>query len=385
MKLLVTGGAGFIGRWLLCLLPSDVEVVVVDRLEEQVHGPNPDFPTDVRTRATCIRCDVRDVEGWKHAAGGTHVVVHLAALNGTGQSMHQQSRYIEHNVIGTSRLFDVFAQIEPKPRRVTLASSRAVYGEGAFCDGDQIVYPGSRKAAALAQGHWEVENSSGVPLKAVPVREDAPLQPISIYGMTKMWQEQLLSWFAAAHGFEYFVFRMQNVYGPLQSLQNPHTGLMGALISGITREGKVELFEDGQMSRDFVFVGDVARALVTAISHQGQTNCTLNFGSGKSVSLAKLVQILARLTGRNPIVSCGGRYRLGDVRHASADMTAYEAIFGPWQPVTLGVGLAEYVKWFLAQPAASSAALAASVEELATKRVLLKTAALGRYLRDEAI
>src|SRR4051794_9176083 len=132
MKVLITGGAGFIGRWLLRELPNDADVVLVDRLDEQIHGPSPRFPADVKARATCLRCDVRDVEQWKDAAAGADVVVHLAALTGTGQSMYEHHRYIDNNVLGTNRLCEALAEMRPRPRRVIFASSRAVYGEGAF-------------------------------------------------------------------------------------------------------------------------------------------------------------------------------------------------------------------------------------------------------------
>ncbi len=372
LKILITGGAGFVGRWLMRQLPTNVNVIVVDSLVREVHGENPQFPPDVEARATCIRCDVRDTNGWKEAVAGADVVVHLAALTGTGQSMYQLSRYIEHNVLGTSELCEVLAEMHPKPHRVVLASSRAVCGEGAFRDGKENVYPGPRAAAALKAGRWELENAAGIPISPIPCSETTPLRPASIYGMTKMWQEQLIVQAAEACGVDHLILRLQNVYGPLQELSNPYTGILGALTTGIVRRGRVELFEDGNMTRDFVFVGDVARAFLAGIECPGRLACTLNVGSGRSVTLHSLTELLAELTGRDPMVDCRGRYRVGDVRHASADMSTYESTLGPWRPATLRDGLTDYLNWFMEQPEAGGDALDASLSEMSSRKLLLE-------------
>jgi dTDP-L-rhamnose 4-epimerase len=353
MKILITGGAGFIGRWVLQALPEGVEVVVVDSLVEQVHGRAGRFPDDVLQRATCLKCDLRDVEQWRRAATGAETVVHLASLTGTAQSMSQQSRYIEHNILATSALCGVLAGLTTLPRRIILASSRAVYGEGAYLDGDRLVHPGPRRIADLAQGRWDVEAHDGARLTPTPVHEDAPLRPVSFYGLTKLWQEQALSRFARAHGIDLLILRFQNVYGPHQPAA-AHAGIVAALASGIAHERRVELFEDGEMTRDFVHVHDAADAIVEGIGAPRQLDCTLNVGSGTSVSLRDLTRRLAELLGPTPIVECHGRYRQGDVRHAVADMAAFERVFGPRRHLALSDGLAEYVRWFIEQPGASS-------------------------------
>ena len=370
MKILVTGGAGFIGRWLLRQLPPSVEVVVVDVLEEQVHGPNPVFPAEVLARAQCIQADVRDLDRWTNAAVGADVVVHLASQTGTGQSMYQQSRYIEHNVVGTERLCEGLSALSELPRTVVLASSRAVYGEGAYSDGRHPVFPGPRDAQALAAGRWDPLGSASTPLRPIPTPEHAPLQPSSVYGATKVRQEHLVEAFTRSHRIRHVTFRLQNVYGPFQQLGNPYTGIIGVFANGTLREGQVEVFEDGEMTRDFVFVKDVAGAIVTALAEEHAESHTINIGTGRAVSLRQTVQLIAAALGRHVEVQCSGRYRVGDVRHASADMSAYERVFGPWRPVALPEGLSEYLTWFAAQPAPSSSLKTDSFEEMKHHGVL---------------
>jgi dTDP-L-rhamnose 4-epimerase len=166
--------------------------------------------------------------------------------------------------------------------------------------------------------------------------------------------------------------RPQNVYGALQELSNPYTGILGVLTNGIARNGRVELFEDGKMTRDFVFAGDVARAFVAGIEHSGPLSCTLNVGSSQPVTLRDLTKLLAELIGREPTVDCLGRYRLGDVRHASADMRAYESVIGPWRPTALRDGLTEYLGWFMEQPAPPAGCLDAALSEMSNRNLLLE-------------
>ena len=372
MKILVTGGAGFIGRWLLRALPQSVEVVVVDVLEEQVHGPAPDFPEEVRARAECIRADVRDLGSWTAAAAGADVVVHLASQTGTGQSMYQSSRYLDHNVTGTERLCEGLAGLRELPRCMILASSRAVYGEGAFFDGRRRVFPEPRSAEALAAGRWELEDDAFSPLQPVPTPEDAPLRPNSVYGMTKVRQEQIVADFSRAHGLRHTTLRLQNVYGPLQQLANPYTGIIGIFANGILREGQVELFEDGLITRDFVSVRDVAAVIATTIADDRAHPLTLNVGTGRPVTLRETVTMMSKTLGRQVEVMCSGRYRFGDVRHACADMSEYELTFGPWHPLSLADGLADYLEWFQTQPAAPPHLRTGSLDEMERHGLLPK-------------
>jgi dTDP-L-rhamnose 4-epimerase len=369
MKILVTGGAGFIGRWLLRHLSPTVDVVVVDLLEPQVHGPGAEFPVEVRARAECICADVQDVGKWSAAATGCDVVVHLASQTGTGQSMYQEARYIEHNVEGTKRLCEGLATLPALPRSLILASSRAVYGEGAFLQERQVVFPGPRDAEALAAGRWELENHDRTPLQPTPTPEHAPLQPSSVYGITKVRQEQIIADFSRVHGLRHVTLRLQNVYGPWQQLSNPYTGIIGTFANGILRDGRVELFEDGLMTRDFVSVKDVVATIVTSMADTRPDSLTLNVGTGQPLTLRDTVALMSTAIGRHVDIACRGRYRLGDVRHACADMTAYSRAFGAWKPIALAEGLADYVEWFREQPATATL-LSGSLAELTQHGVL---------------
>lgn len=350
MRLLVTGGAGFIGRSLLRALPPGDDVVVIDSLVPEVHGPAAAFPPDVAARAHCIHCDVGEVEAWQRAAEGVDVVVHLAALTGTGQGMYQQQRYVAGNVAATRRFGDGLAALRGRPSLVILASSRAVYGEGPYRDGDQVRYPGSRSDADLAAGRWDFANAAGEALVPMPAHEEAATQPVSVYALTKQGQEEALAALASRLGFGLLVLRLQNVYGPLQQQANPYTGIVGTFANAMLGEGRLELFEDGEMSRDFVFIDDVVRAMLAGIRHPGRWQHTLNVGTGRRTTLRAMASQLAAIAGVTPAVECTGRYRVGDIRHASADMRAYQNMVGPWRPTPLADGLAAYVAWYGEQP-----------------------------------
>ncbi len=370
MKVLVTGGAGFIGKSLVRNLPTDAEIVIVDSIDPQVHKTGTEFPEELSTRATCIKADVLQQEAYREAAEGTDVVVHLASQTGTGQSMYEMSRYVQQNVEGTTRLLEVISQLQQKPRRIILTSSRAVYGEGAFTDGTSIGYT-SRRVEDLQAGKWGVYDADGHELQSLPMREDFLPQPSSIYGMTKLWQEQLVENYARTNQIDYAIFRLQNVYGPEQELHNPYTGIIGIFTSLITQKGEVELFEDGEMTRDFVFVNDVAIALTRAIYDIRSLSHIFNVGSGKATSLVELVKLIAATTGKNLKITYSGRFRVGDIRHAVANMSRYRATFEDWQPTSLEAGLSQYLSWYFQQDPLSSRSLMESLKEMEEKKLLL--------------
>jgi dTDP-L-rhamnose 4-epimerase len=375
MKVLVTGGAGFIGRWLLELLPDDTDVVVVDCLDPQVHGRavaggwNREA-SPALARATFVKADVRDARSYARAAQGTDVVVHLAAQTGTGQSMYEVSRYVDHNVGGTARLLDLVATLTPPVRRIVLASSRAVYGEGSFGQVSNPVAPDGRRLSDLRAGFWGIRDRTGLELTALPMREDQATKPTSVYGLTKLWQEQLVERFARSAGLDYLILRLQNVYGPGQALGNPYAGVVGAFVDAVARHRAVELFEDGKMTRDFVYVHDVARALAGAVLHPGSLGLILNCGSGISITLQDLLAEIALVVGDAPGVKCSGRFRIGDVRHAVADMQRYREVFGSWAPTALRTGLQRYFTWYLSQPHVTNGLLQTSLSALERKGLL---------------
>lgn len=356
MKILVTGGAGFIGQSLIAALPARYEVVVVDTLIPEIHGVRPRFTTALSRRAHCIRCDIADVDAWKDAAVGAQKVVHLAALTGTAQSAHQAERYRRHNLTATMRLCEGLASFARQPQRVILASSRAVYGEGPYLDpqhGD-IVYPAARRDRDARDQQWEPSLSRRSQLRPVAASEEMPTRPASVYAATKIAQERHCARFASRHGVETIAMRLQNVYGPGQRGVNPHAGVVALLARDILRNHRVELFEDGEMTRDFIHIDDVVRALRWAIDCGDATPRTVNVGTGRRTSLRTLVQLLATAAGEHPAVTCSGRFRAGDVRHAFADTSAWAHWFGSWQPIALEAATPTYLNWLNAEHRSSA-------------------------------
>ena len=373
MKILITGGVGFIGKWLVRNLPIDAEIVLVDSIDPQVHRIKTEFPEDLVARATCIKADVCNQDAYLEAMEGTDVVVHLASQTGTGQSMYEMSRYVQQNVEGTTRLLEAISQLKQKPHRLILTSSRAVYGEGAFTDGTTITYSQGRQLEDLQAGRWETYDAIGRELTSLPMKEDYFPHPTSIYGLTKLWQEQLIENYAKNQQIDYAIFRLQNVYGPEQELHNPYTGIIGIFTSLIVQKGEVELFEDGKMTRDFVYVKDVASTLVKAIYHQEPLSRIINVGSGEATSLAELVNLIAAAANRSVKINYSGRFRVGDVRHAVANMNQYTNVFGAWQPTSLQEGLTHYLNWYFEQNPLSDGILLASLKEMEEKKLLLES------------
>lgn len=371
MKVLVTGGAGFIGKWLLEKLPSDAEVVVVDSLDNQVHRISQDFAPELKARAKCIKADVQMIDDYQEVIEGTDVVIHLASQTGTGQSMYEISRYVQQNANGTAKVLELISKLERKPHRMILSSSRAVYGDGAYTDGQQIYYSRGRRIEDLQQGIWEVLNDQGEPLKSLPMHENHLPQPTSVYGLTKLWQEQLMQNYCKSQNIDLAILRFQNVYGPKQELGNPYTGIIGIFTNAISNGNSLELFEDGLVTRDFVFVEDVVEAIVQCALYKTPLNSTINVGSGDAVTLIGVVKTIAGLLNKTAQYTISGRFRVGDVRHAVADMEIYNKIFGEKEFTSLESGLSQYLEWYLNQQPLSETVLQSSLKEMERTGLLL--------------
>jgi dTDP-L-rhamnose 4-epimerase len=370
MKLLITGGAGFIGKWLVEKLPQDAEVIIVDSLDEQVHRSQ-SFDPALKGRAKCIKADIQLIEEHKAILEGIDTIVHLAAQTGTGQSMYEISKYVQHNANGTAKLLEFVSALDKKPRRIILASSRAVYGEGAYTDGESVYYPEGRLLHNLQNGVWEVLGEQGNCLSPLPMQESQLTKPTSVYGLTKLWQEQLLQNYCESQGIDLVTLRFQNVYGPKQELQNPYTGIIGIFTSLIVQDKVVELFEDGLVTRDFVFVEDVAEAVLKCVLFEKPLSSIINIGSGQATSLVQLVETIGKVANREVEFTISGRFRIGDVRYALADMSNYEAIFEEWKPTSLEAGLTQYLEWYLNQDALSENKLKESLNEMERKGLLM--------------
>lgn len=350
---LVTGGAGFIGTAMSAgLLEQFDRVVAVDSLHPQIH-PRRERPGGLAEGVELVVGDVTDPLVWDALVPDVRpdVVVHLAAETGTGQSLAEASRHALTNVVGTTQLFDALLRHSALPRRVVLSSSRAVYGEGAWrreATGE-LFYPGQRTAEILARGQWDFPGASPVAMSAAATVPS----PVSVYGATKVAQENLLTAWAQAMHVEPVILRLQNVYGPGQSLINPYTGIM-SLFCRLAKEGRaIPLYEDGEVRRDFVLIDDVARALVTAATVASPGTLPIDIGSGEHQTIARAAGLIANHYGA-PAPHVTGEYRQGDVRHAWADITHARTVLG-WSPLTsLDEGVVRLATWIDARDPADS-------------------------------
>lgn len=341
--ILLTGGAGFIGSALSHLItaPGALPVVVIDSLHPQVHAQGA-RPAELHSDVHLIVADICEPATWTSflAEWRPSIVVHLAAETGTGQSLSEASRHTHVNVTGTARMLDAFAAVGHLPQRFVLSSSRAVYGEGVWLETDGTrVNPGQRSKAMLDAGQWDFANATALPF----VADTTPPDPTSIYGATKLAQEQILRSWALSFGSEVAILRLQNVYGPGQSLDNPYTGIV-SLFSRLARAGEsIPLYEDGLMRRDFIFITDVARALNAAMHEPRADGDIYDIGYGKPTTIADVANLIAAHYGA-PAPHVCGKYRNGDVRHAGCEVTRAEAI--GWRPeVELADGINQLCDW----------------------------------------
>ena len=303
--------------------------------------------------------DVCQRQDWSLALRDVVSVVHLAAETGTGQSMYRIGDYTSTNVLGTALLLDVLANDRHGVKKLVLASSRSVYGEGAYrCARCGMVYPPMRSLESLQASQWDplCPRCFGS-VQPVATSETARTSPGSIYAATKLAQEDLVRIAANALGIPFLIFRLQNVYGEGQSLNNPYTGIL-SIFSNRIRQGKeILLFEDGQESRDFVHVSDVSEAIALGLTSEGGDGSTMNIGSGVQVSVETIAQSLKRQfhDSSAPVV-ISGQYRLGDIRHNYADLSAIGQRLAFSPKVPLEEGIARFVRWVKTQPVVQNGA-----------------------------
>jgi len=346
--ILITGGAGFIGSHLAeKLFEIGYKVKIIDNLSPQIHGPNVKLPQYLRGRVEFLKGDIRNREDVERAIPGADAVIHLAAETGVGQSMYEIARYVDTNIRGSAILLEAIAEAGTKVKKIILASSRAVYGEGKYrCKKCGVTYPEQRTEDKLKTKQWQMRCAKcGRIIEPMPTDEDALLRPTSIYAVTKQAQEQIFSVAARAYNIPTTILRYFNVYGQRQSLSNPYTGILSIFSSRILNGKPPPIYEDGLESRDFVHVSDVVKATVLALEKTEGDYEVFNVGSGRRVTIMEVANLLVdRL--RSPVKPVlAGKYRIGDIRHCYSDLTKIRSKLGYEPSKNLEDGISEFANW----------------------------------------
>lgn len=351
MNILVTGGAGFIGSHLVrALLARDHRVRVLDNLDPQVHGVSPGRPEGLPAEAELRVADVRDREALRAALEGVDAVFHQAAVVGVGQSMYEIERYVSANSLGAAVLLEEVAARRDRIRRLIVASSMSLYGEGAYetARGERV-NPPLRSTAQLEARRYELQDANGRPLRPVPTPESKPLQPTSVYAITKRDHEEMCRAVGTAYGIPTVALRYFNVYGPGQALSNPYTGVIAIFASRLLNGRSPKVFEDGLQTRDFVHVSDIVQANLLALERDEAVGGVYNVGTGVGTSVLEVGERLARELGARSRPQVLGTYRAGDIRHCVADVSAIQKDLGYAPAVDLGDGLRELLDWLRSQ------------------------------------
>ena len=349
-NILITGGAGFIGSNLaLRLLSYGYNITVLDNLSEQIHGSDPNkslLYNSIKDKVNFILGDVCNENDWIKSIENQDVIIHLAAETGTGQSMYEVEKYVNVNVRSNAILLNCLSNKKNKIQKIIVASSRAVYGEGKYsCSEDGVVFPIQRSDYNLSKGDFNPKcpicDNNVTPM---PTDEKSPLNPVSIYGITKQNQEQLISLGCKSLGISSIIYRYQNVYGPGQSLSNPYTGILSIFSTRILNNNQIEIFEDGLESRDFVYIDDVVDATFLGLKITDKINTVFNVGSGKRTSVLNVAKTLEKHYENDVNINISGRYRIGDIRHNFADISKIAKIgFSP--KVSFTKGLEKFSNW----------------------------------------
>ncbi len=355
MKILITGGAGFIGSKLCMELgKKGYEVTVLDNLSSQIHGtyPEEDSPLyrSIIGRVRFIKGDVVNAEDWEKAIEGQEVIVHLAAETGTGQSMYQIEKYSEVNVSGTAKMLDLLVNRPHAVRKVVIASSRAVYGEGKYLHPELgLIYPKPRNVEEMRKGNFEIIYPDGQILRALPTDEEAKIHPTSIYGITKYTQEQMVMTACSSMGVAPVAVRFQNVYGEGQSLLNPYTGILSIFSSQILNGNDINIFEDGRESRDFIHVNDAVEATIRCIESDAANGEIFNVGTGISTAVTTVAENLRKFYDMDFEITISGQFRLGDIRHNFADISKIRSRLGFHPEISFEEGISKFTQWVLQQ------------------------------------
>lgn len=356
MKVLITGGSGFIGSNLaLKLIEKGYEVTVLDNMSEQIHGKNykdSELYKNIEGKVEFILGTVTSKDSWREAIKGVDKIVHLAAETGTGQSMYEIEKYLDVNVTGTGHLLDILTNEEHTIKKVVVAASRAIYGEGMYnCKTHQTVYPVARVEKHLSKGDFEVKCPiCGENVEVLATTEETKIHPTSIYGFTKQAQEQMLMIVGESLNIPVVGFRYQNVYGPGQSLKNPYTGILSIFSTRIKNGNSISIFEDGLESRDFVYIDDVVDATILGLENESANFQSFNVGTGEATTVIKVAETLKKAYKSDVDITISGNYRLGDIRHNFASNDKITNLLGFKPQFSFEEGIANFVKWVETQP-----------------------------------
>lgn len=346
---LVTGGAGFIGSYLVdALVGSGYGVRVFDSLEPQVHGTDRKAPNYLNPSADLVVGDVRDRAALKQALDGMDVVFHFAAAVGVGQSMYEIQRYVEANSLGGATLLDILANGGHSVKKLVVASSMSIYGEGKYeCVGCGVAYPRLRSEEQLRQRRWEMLcPKCGGEMRPLPTDESKPLYPTSIYAVTKRDHEEMFLCFGHAYNVPTVALRFFNVYGPRQALSNPYTGVAAIFSSRLLNGQPPVIYEDGLQSRDFVHVEDVVGASLLAMERDEADYQVFNVGTGRPLSVLSVAGVLIdHLADGQVEPEIVGQYRKGDIRHCFADISKIRDALGFVSRVAFEDGVADLISW----------------------------------------
>lgn len=349
MNILITGGAGFVGSHIVDELVKKHNVIIYDNLEPQVHK---DIPEYLNNKAEFIRHDIRDRANLKDVISNVEIIFHEAAAVGIGQSMYQIEKYMDVNTMGTAKLLDILTNEEHGVKKLIVASSMSVYGEGKYeCTDCGIVYPQLRNNDQLKKGEWEIKCPlCGNIVKPMPTDENKPLQPTSIYAISKRDQEEMCLSVGRTYSIPTVALRYFCIYGPRQALSNPYTGVCAIFSSRIKNNNAPIIFEDGFQTRDFISVHDIVSANLLVMEKSRANYEIFNVGTGMSVSIFDIAITLSKLYDKDIKPDIVDKYRPGDIRHCCADISKLNKLgFKP--SISFQDGMHELVKWGICQNA----------------------------------
>ena len=348
---LITGGAGFIGSHVAAeLLRTGYHVRVLDSLVTQVHGETPERPAYLHKDVEFILGDVRNPEVLDEALSGVEAVYHFVALVGVGQSMYQIAEYTSVNNLGTAVLLERL--VKHPVKKLIVASSMSVYGEGLYQTPDGAPYGQAFRTAKQLKAHqWEMATADGLPLIPVPTPESNQPSLSSVYALSIYDQEQMCLIVGRAYGLPTVALRFFNAYGPFQSLSNPYTGVLAIFASRLMNNQRPIIFEDGQQLRDFVSVYDVAQACRLALEVPDAQDMTFNVGSGECITIQNVAKKLSAVLGKSLDPEITAKYRVGDIRHCYPDISLAQRVLGYQPKMTLEAGMRNLATWLELQTA----------------------------------